>query len=195
MVFWAAYEQSGGLMSLFISEQVNRSIGGWLVPASWFFSLTAVFAILCGPLISLSLVRWERMRAPLTVSVRFALGLTSGAIAYAVISIGSSNAGAASVSIFWPLAFYCLLTVGELLFSPTGFAMVGRYAPAAHQSTFMGIWLLSVALGSFIGGQIGAFSRHIGRTATFAGLCAALSVTALLIMLSRHFLLRRSLGG
>ena len=195
MVFWAAYEQSGGLMSLFISEQVNRSIAGWLVPASWFFSLTAVFAVLCGPLISLSLMRWERTHAPFTVSVRFALGLASGAVAYAVISLGSSGAGSASVSILWPLAFYCLLTVGELLFSPTGFAMVGRYAPVAHQSTFMGIWLLSIALGSFIGGQIGAYSRNIGRTATFAGLCAALSATALTVMLSRHFLLRRSLAG
>lgn len=36
--FWAAYEQAGASLTLFASEQTNRDILGWEMPASWFQS-------------------------------------------------------------------------------------------------------------------------------------------------------------
>ena len=41
--FWAAYEQAGASLTLFASEQTNRDILGWEMPASWFQSFNPLF--------------------------------------------------------------------------------------------------------------------------------------------------------
>lgn len=41
--FWAAYEQAGASLTLFASEQTDRSIFGWEMPASWFQSFNPSF--------------------------------------------------------------------------------------------------------------------------------------------------------
>lgn len=190
MVFWAAYEQSGGLLNLFILEQVDRRVGMIEVPTTWFFSLTAVVAILLGPALSRLIERWEFQHRPLQIPERFAIGLLWGALAFALMTLASVRAQTGLVSILWPLAFYVLLTIGELVFSPTGFAMVGRLAPRRHQSGFMGLWLLSIACGSYIGGQVGALSHTWGRTTAFAGLAAAMVVSSAILLMSRPVLRR-----
>ncbi|MFT7678678.1 MAG: POT family proton-dependent oligopeptide transporter [Planctomycetota bacterium] len=46
VVFWGAFEQAGGLMSIFTNEKVDRTLGGFLIPASVFQSLNPAFIIL-----------------------------------------------------------------------------------------------------------------------------------------------------
>jgi POT family proton-dependent oligopeptide transporter len=193
MIFWAAYEQSGGLMSLFILEQVDRHIASVEVPVTWFFSLTSVFAIMVAPFLPGALARWEARRRRLHISERFAIGLVMGGLAFAAMTVASA-AQTGSVSILWPVGFYLLLTLGELMFSPAGFAMVGRVAPRSRRSLFMGLWLLSIALGSYFGGQIGALSTTVGRTQTFAGLFVAMIVGSF-FMLMTGLVLRRAMAA
>ena len=50
IVFWGAFEQAGGLMNIYASENTDRMLGGWEVPASWFQSLNAMFHNLLGNL-------------------------------------------------------------------------------------------------------------------------------------------------
>jgi len=193
MIFWAAYEQSGGLMSLFILEQVDRHLASVEVPVTWFFSLTSVFAILIVPFLPDALARWEANHRRLHISERFAIGLALGGLAFAIMTVASVQARSGGVSMLWAVGFYLLLTLGELMFSPAGFAMVGRIAPRRRRSMFMGLWLLSIALGSYFGGQIGALSGTFGRTQTFAGLFVAMVVGSFL-MLMTGIILRRVLA-
>lgn len=44
--FWAAYEQAGASLTLFASEQTDRSIFGWEMPASWFQSFNPLFVVI-----------------------------------------------------------------------------------------------------------------------------------------------------
>ncbi|MCK5689063.1 peptide MFS transporter, partial [Myxococcota bacterium] len=39
IVFWGAFEQAGGLMSIYAKEKTARVLGGFEIPASWFQSL------------------------------------------------------------------------------------------------------------------------------------------------------------
>ncbi|MCH1588885.1 MAG: peptide MFS transporter, partial [Flavobacteriales bacterium] len=48
ILFWGAFEQAGGLMNIYTMEKTNRMIGDWMVPASWFQSINAMFIIFFG---------------------------------------------------------------------------------------------------------------------------------------------------
>lgn len=44
--FWAAYEQAGASLTLFASEQTDRIILGWEMPASWVQSFNPLFVVI-----------------------------------------------------------------------------------------------------------------------------------------------------
>ena len=52
VLFWAAFEQAGGLMNLYAAEKTDRMIGAFEVPAGWFQSLNPLFIVLLAPLFS-----------------------------------------------------------------------------------------------------------------------------------------------
>ncbi|MCV5261722.1 hypothetical protein OFC55_29010, partial [Escherichia coli] len=43
IVFWAGFEQAGGLMNIYTQHYTDRMIGGFEVPADWFQSLNPFF--------------------------------------------------------------------------------------------------------------------------------------------------------
>ena len=49
VLFWAAFEQAGGLMNLYASEKTDRMVGNFEVPAGWFQSVNPLFIVLLGP--------------------------------------------------------------------------------------------------------------------------------------------------
>jgi len=53
IVFWGAFEQAGGLMNIYTMEKTDRMLMGWLIPASWFQSLNAMFIIFLGTSVAL----------------------------------------------------------------------------------------------------------------------------------------------
>jgi POT family proton-dependent oligopeptide transporter len=67
-------------------------------------------------------------------------------------SLGTSPTHRASM--FWLVATYTMLTLGELCISPTGLSFVTRAAPARYVSFLMGVWFLSNALANKLGGQV-----------------------------------------
>jgi POT family proton-dependent oligopeptide transporter len=50
VLFWAAFEQAGGLMNIYANEKTDRFIGGFEVPAGWFQSLNPLFIVVLAPL-------------------------------------------------------------------------------------------------------------------------------------------------
>lgn len=48
VLFWASFEQAGGLMNLFAEKYTDRHAGSFLVPTGWFQSLNPFFIVLLG---------------------------------------------------------------------------------------------------------------------------------------------------
>ena len=46
IVFWGAFEQAGGLMSLYTEQKTDRMLFGWLIPTPMFQGLNAGFILL-----------------------------------------------------------------------------------------------------------------------------------------------------
>ncbi len=97
-----------------------------------------------------------------------------------------------------------LQSVGELLISPIGYAMIGKLAPTKYQGIMMGSWMLVTGLASIFAGDFsGMVPEPTGTTAVatnaqYASLFAKLgwgSIVAGLVLLVLIPLLRRLIGG
>ena len=62
VIFWATFEQAGGLMNLFAEKYARREVGSFLVPTGWFQSLNPLFIVLLGIPFSMLWTRLGRAR-------------------------------------------------------------------------------------------------------------------------------------
>jgi POT family proton-dependent oligopeptide transporter len=82
---------------------------------------------------------------------------------------------------------YVLQSVGELLISPIGYAMIGKLAPKQYQGVMMGSWMLVTGLASLFAGDFsGMIPEPNGTTAVatnpeYVKLFGALGVGSLVV--------------
>jgi POT family proton-dependent oligopeptide transporter len=62
-----------------------------------------------------------------------------------------------------------LQSIGELLISPIGYAMIGKLAPRQYQGVMMGAWMLWTGLASLFAGDFSGMIPNPTGTATNAG--------------------------
>jgi proton-dependent oligopeptide transporter, POT family len=165
-IFWASFEQAGGLMNLFTDKFVRREVGSFLVPTGWFQSLNPLFILLLGIPFS---VLWSRLgalgRNPPT-PVKMYLGLAQVALGFVCLVLAvfeMQRSGDMKSSMVWMIGAYFFHTTGELCISPVGLSMVTKLAPLRLGSLMMGVWFLVNFVGNTLAGYIGAFTEHMGE--------------------------------
>lgn len=180
MIFWAAFEQAGGLMNLFASEKTDRMLGAFEVPAGWFQSVNALFIILLAPFFGMMWVGLARRGKGVPTPLKMALGLALTGIGF-LFMVGAVLQGGehGKSSMFWLIMAYLLHTMGELCISPVGLSMVTKLAPLRLASLMMGVWFLINAFANKLAGTIGAFAEQAGHLNVFAGIAAFLIAFAI----------------
>jgi len=83
-----------------------------------------------------------------------------------------------------------LQSIGELLISPIGYAMIGKLAPRQYQGVMMGSWMLWTGLASLFAGDFsGMIPNPVGTTAGatnpgYAKLFSGLGLVTLVVGIS-----------
>jgi proton-dependent oligopeptide transporter, POT family len=86
--------------------------------------------------------------------MQFSASLVLMGLGFLVLPIGIHFAdGSGKSDFFWLFLSYLLQSVGELLISPIGYAMIGRLAPRQYQGIMMGSWMLVTGLASLFAGD------------------------------------------
>jgi POT family proton-dependent oligopeptide transporter len=193
IIFWAGFEQAGGLMNLFTNNFTDRMIGSWEVPTTYFQSLNAIFIVIFAPVIASIWIRLGKNEP--NSPIKFALGLVLLGIGFlfmmgAVFEMG----GDASVksSMWWLVGAYFFHTMGELCLSPIGLSMVTKLAPLRVASLMMGAWFLFIAAANKIGGVIGSLIGHGGEVedqlANAMAIFAGIGITAVISAIILYFM-------
>ena len=148
--FWMTYEQAGSSLTLFADRLTATTILGWQYPSSWFQSVPAIFVIILAPVMA---AIWQGLghRQPSSPG-KFTIGLFFAGMAFVVIAFASTLVGQGRVSPMWLVVVYFLQTIGELCLSPVGLSTVTKLAPARMLGLMMGVWFLSISIGSYIAG-------------------------------------------
>ena len=150
ILFWMTYEQAGSSLTLFADRLTQTSFLGWQYPSSWFQSVPAIFVIIFAPIIG---AVWQQLgnRQPSSPG-KFTIGLFFAGIAFVVIAFASTLTVNGRVSPMWLVSVYFLQTIGELCLSPVGLSTVTKLSPARMVGLMMGVWFLSISIGSYIAG-------------------------------------------
>ena len=69
-------------------------------------------------------------------------------------AVYASNNGTEKASVFWLIASYGVITIGELFLSPMGFSIVSKLSPVRITSLMMGGWFLSTSIGNKLSGVL-----------------------------------------
>jgi dipeptide/tripeptide permease len=94
----------------------------------------------------------------------------------------------------WRLAFFVVVTIGELYLSPIGLSLVSKVAPARVLSLMMGLWLATSFIGNLIAGWLGGlwsgmdnvnFFLMIAAFAAGAGVATSIFIRPLKPILDR----------
>lgn len=150
IVFWMTFEQAGSSLTLFADRLTRTTVLGWAYPSSWFQSVQPIFIIILAPVFA---GIWQKLgeRQPSSPG-KFTFGLLFAGLAFVVVTIASMLTGGGRVSPLWLIFVYFLQSVGELCLSPVGLSTVTKLAPARMVGLMMGVWFLSISIGSYIAG-------------------------------------------
>jgi proton-dependent oligopeptide transporter, POT family len=153
IVFWGLFFQMFFAVNLFVDRAVDRVVFGIHIPTAAFISLEAIFIISLGPLLA---KLWEKMHKVAKLSsipFKFSYAMLALGIAMQLLvaAIHFAN-GAGLVDALWLVAFFFMLTLGEMLLSPIGLAMVTELSPPRYTGIMMGIWFIALGYGGELSG-------------------------------------------
>lgn len=155
VVLRAGYEQVGNTIPLWADSGVDRTFGGLTIPMTWFMSLNPLIVFAATPLL---VAYWTRRAAAgheALTSRKMALGAAMIGAAYFILAAAAAHAGAERAGLGWLLAYFLVMTLGELLILPVGLGLFIRIAPAGWAATGVAIWFSTAFLGSFASGLLG----------------------------------------
>ena len=183
-LFWATYEQQGNTIALWADQYTDRHFLGGEIPVTWFQAFNPFMIFAFTPLI-VAFWRWQGHREHSTVA-KLAIGCLLNALAYLVMVAAAWSAGGGKADWLWLLAYFVVLTVGEIYLSPTSLSLVTKVAPVPLLSMMMGVWLSTSFIGGFLAGYLGTFWSSMGKGNFFLMLALLSSVAGVAIMLLRR---------
>ena len=173
MVFWAAYEQAGGLMNLYARDKINREIFGFTVPASFLQSLHAFYVILLGVPVAYLWSKWQKKGKESSSLFKMGLGTIITGLGFLVLAgaaIETASSLDGKAAIYWMFGAYFLHVVGELSISPVALSFITKLAPIKYASLMMGAYFMVTGLGNKLAGMVGQAAENAGELTVFLGI-------------------------
>jgi POT family proton-dependent oligopeptide transporter len=168
LMFWALYQMAPNGLQLFAVNNVDLHVWGVEVAPQWVQNINTVVIVVGGPLLSAAFTRLRARGWKIDVPKQFAVSLTLMGLGFLALPLGISLADDnGRVAFVWLFLSYVLQSVGELLISPVGYAMIGKLAPRKYQGIMMGSWMLVTGLASLFAGDFsGMIPEAAGTTAS-----------------------------
>tara|TARA_Y100000741_G_scaffold339003_1_gene299534 strand:+ start:529 stop:2031 length:1503 start_codon:yes stop_codon:yes gene_type:complete len=190
IVFWGAFEQAGGLMNLYASQKTDLALGSFMVPASWFQSVNAIFILIFATLVGSFWIWWKKSGFEYSSLFKMALGVIIMGFGFFFMSMASNevtyDASGEIIkksAMYWLVLAYLFHTIGELCASPVALSFITKLAPARWAAFMMGAYFAASGLGNKVAGLIGENASEVGDYWTFTGITIFCSIFGFLVIL------------
>tara|TARA_B100001250_G_scaffold307474_1_gene269294 strand:- start:429 stop:1808 length:1380 start_codon:yes stop_codon:yes gene_type:complete len=207
IVFWGAFEQAGGLMSLYTEQKTDRILSfslpfiGNEIPAAIFQSINAFFIIMFAPVIAYFWSRWAKMGKENSSLFKMAVGLIIMAFGFFFMTKASTEVvmdGDEVVqksAMIWLVLAYLFHTIGELCASPVALSFITKLAPVKYAAFMMGAYFAATGLGNKVAGFVGQLSEGAGEFQVFTGIAIFCTLFGILVLLLLKTLKRLTHGA
>lgn len=147
-------------------------------------SINPGWVIILTPLVVAFFTFLRRRKKEPSTPTKIAFGLLISALSVlvmvAAVQIGGN--GAEKVSVWWLVANYGIITIGELFLSPMGLSIVSKLSPVNITSLMMGGWFLSTSIGNKLSGVLASLWDTYDDKADFFWINFGLLLFASLLM-------------
>ena len=110
----------------------------------------------------------SRKKEPSTpTKIAFGLLISALSVLVMVAAVNMGANGAEKVSVWWLVANYGVITIGELFLSPMGLSVVSKLSPTNITSLMMGGWFLATSIGNKLSGVLASLWDTYDNKARF----------------------------
>ncbi|RNL85941.1 MFS transporter [Sinomicrobium pectinilyticum] len=185
ILFWAAFEQAGGLMNLYAQQKTDRNFFGLgVIPASVFQSVNSFFIITLATLVGLFWLKWRRKGRESSSLFKMAVGIIVMALGFGFMSAAATeyqNTG--SSAMYWLILAYLFHTIGELCASPVSLSFITKLAPLKYASIIMGLYWAATGFGNYAASKLGVLAQSLGDFEVFTGIMIIWTLIGIVVIL------------
>ncbi|MFB1027431.1 MAG: peptide MFS transporter, partial [Flavobacteriaceae bacterium] len=183
IVFWGAFEQAGGLMSVYTETKTDRMLFDYLIPTPMFQGLNAGFIILLAVWVANIWAKRKLKNKEASSLFKMATGtiIMGLGFVFMILAVREYDANGSS-GMQWLVLAYLFHTIGELCSSPVSLSFVTKLAPVKYASLMMGLYFAATGLGGKVAGILGEKSEHFGEYTIFSGIVIFTVVFGLLVI-------------
>jgi POT family proton-dependent oligopeptide transporter len=152
IVFWMVFHQNGSTLTYWANDNTDWNVSGVISHAiNPFWVVTLTFPLIW-------FWKWlDGMGLEPSTPTKMAIGMFMASLAFFILYVAArvgeagapeSNPYLFKVSPACLVGAYAVLTLGELMLSPMGLALVAKVAPPRHLGLMMGGWFVATAIGN-----------------------------------------------
>jgi POT family proton-dependent oligopeptide transporter len=162
MLFFIFYQQMSTSLTLFALRNVDLHLDilglQYSVPAGQVQALNPIWIFILSPFLAWLYNRLSRGRGDFHIASKFAFGFLILSLGFITYGVSGRFALDGKVGFGWMVAGYGLQSLGELLISGLGLAMVARYVGPRLRGFIMGSWFLAVGISQYMGGFVATYA-------------------------------------
>jgi POT family proton-dependent oligopeptide transporter len=161
--FFIFYQQMSTSLNLFAQRNVDLqfSLFGWNI-LTWipeqFQSLNAIWIVILSPILVWLYNTLGKHGKDFPVAAKFALGFAAVAAGFFMYGLGATTAIAGKISSWYMVWGYGLYSLGEVLVSGLGLAMIARYVPARMGGFMMGAYYVASGVAQYMGSVVANYA-------------------------------------
>jgi len=164
MFYFIFYQQMSTSLSLFALRNVDPAfnvlgIHLWDWSPAQFQAFNPIWIFILSPILAWAYAAAGRREKDLSIAAKFALGFVIVAGGFFVYGASEYLAGSDGRVSSWLMVWgYCAISLGELLVSGLGLAMVARYVPASVGGFMMGAYFVATGVSQYLGGVVASYA-------------------------------------
>jgi POT family proton-dependent oligopeptide transporter len=161
--FFIFYQQMSTSLALFADRNVdlNMVVGGvhlWTWSPAQFQALNPIWIMVLSPILAWGYAKAGAANKDLSIAAKFAIGFACVSLGFFIYGFAAPTAVNGMTSSWFMIAGYGFYSLGELLVSGLGLAMIARYVPARMGGFMMGAWFVATGISQYLGGVVANYA-------------------------------------
>lgn len=159
IIFFVLYQQMPTSLTLFAVHNVSPNLLGIPIDPQSFQALNPIWIIAMSPVLAIGYNKINQRGLSFTIPYKFALGMFCCGLSFALLYFARfAHNELGIVSSGWLIGSYFFQSIGELLISALGVAMVAELVPSNIAGFVMGMWLLTTGIAGFLGATVASWT-------------------------------------
>jgi POT family proton-dependent oligopeptide transporter len=158
ILFFIFYSQMSTSLTLFALHNVEWKQNLLLFDVTWspgqYQALNPIWIMLLSPVLAWIYTHFGKSGRDLPIAAKFVLGFIVVAVGFFIFGISGGTAVNGKVSSWYMIWGYGFYSLGELLVSGLGLAMIARYVPARMGGFMMGAYFVAVGVSQYLGSYV-----------------------------------------